>query len=463
MNRTLHPTGDFQCTWHIPDEDGVLQNVPGTLAVRAGERPAGDMHAVDLFESGDSSPIRRSYPTLTATLASGASAILTDVEVESFIPGQAFLQAGAAVISIAPFVDGDAPSANELEIQIEFLDALSGLMPLKPDRGPNESWSAQRNPNAVLTWVEQGVTMTLDYVVTSGGLDPFSMRVEASPRLTVQSEVPLQLAQWIADWVQPLQRLCSLASGRSSRVTYVVLRSWAPDGGQLSQLYAQGISQMPYTSEYREIFGKSVGVNLFADEVSLLTLALGWQAARDEKNPIVETYGSMLLVDEHPRSRFLLLLQALEGTHGFQQRSTFETRLAAHQEKVEALIAKIKDCTKASERSDIKFALKLIHPGLEEALRVLFDSLPIDVKPWFERTALVKEVREETSLDVVGALRKIRNDLAHGNRGYDADHLHRVVTLLDRVVRAQSLKHLGCPAATIERVLHSGGTFRAVR
>lgn len=446
--------------WEVPGEDGRRQIVPGTLAVRQGERPAGDMHGVDLVEPGDLIPNRRSYPILTATLASGASALLTDVEVESFMPGRALLQAGAAVISIASFDDGAEPFANEIEMQIESLDALSGLMPLKPGRGSDGSWSAQRNPEAVLIWSEDGITATLDYVVASGGLDPFSLRVEASPRLTIRSEVPLQLSKWIDDWVQPMQQLCSLASGRSCRVTYVVLRSGSGAAGQLSQLFAHGITQESYDSDYRKIFGMSMGVNLAADDVSLLALARGWQTARDEKHPIVETYGSMLLIDEHPRSRFLLLLQALEGAHGFQQRSTFAARLLAHKVAVEELLAKVRDCTNAKERGTLKYALKLIHPGLEEALTELFDALPIDVRPWFESTKLIKEVRSGTSLDVVGALRIVRNDLAHGNRGYETDDLRRVVKLLDRVVRAQALQLLGCPARTLENVLRGGGPRR---
>ena len=458
MKRTLHPTGDFQCSWHIPGEDGNIRSFPGTLAIRGGERPAGDMHGLEPSDTDEEYPNRHIYPVLTATLASGGSALLTDVEVESFLPGRASIQAGAAVVSVSPFADGSVPYADEIEIQIESLDALSGIMPLRPENAGTDSWAAHRNTDGILTWADSGITMTLDYVVTSGGLDPFSLRVEASPRLTVRSESALTLPQWIDDWVGPLQRVCSLASGRSCRVTYVVLRATSDERGQLSQLFAHGITQEPYESDYREIFGRTIGVNLRGDGVSLLTLTQGWQVARDSQHPIVETYGSMLLVNEHPRSRFLLLLQALEGAHGFHQRSTFEERLATHEAKVEALLVKVRACTNARDRNKIKSALKLNHPGLEEALTNVFDSLPLDTLPWFERTSLMNDVRAKETLSVVGALRTVRNDLAHGNRSYDTDDLRRVVLLLDRVVRAQTLKHLGCPDSTIARVLRSGGT-----
>lgn len=51
------------------------------------------------------------------------------------------------------------------------------------------------------------------------------------------------------------------------------------------------------------------------------------------------------------------------------------------------------------------------------------------------------------------ALRMIRNDLAHGTRGYDAYELQQVVEVLERMVRAHALELLGCPEAVISRVL----------
>ncbi len=51
------------------------------------------------------------------------------------------------------------------------------------------------------------------------------------------------------------------------------------------------------------------------------------------------------------------------------------------------------------------------------------------------------------------ALRIIRNDLAHGTKGYDAYQLLQVVEVLERVVRAHALELLGCPDLVISRLL----------
>ncbi|MDP8977428.1 MAG: hypothetical protein M3N17_02410, partial [Actinomycetota bacterium] len=57
----------------------------------------------------------------------------------------------------------------------------------------------------------------------------------------------------------------------------------------------------------------------------------------------------------------------------------------------------------------------------------------------------------------VGTLRVVRNNLAHGLRGYEPHLLHQVVTILERVVRAQALRLLSCPEAVQERALQADG------
>lgn len=460
MKRVLHPAGDFHCTWHVRDEDGRLRNFPGTLAVRPGERPSGDLHGLELSEPGDLYPRRETYPILTATLASGASAVVMQAEVEFFLPGRALLQGNLALITIGSYDDLRIPQAHEIEMQIECLDALSGLQPLIPGDDSRGSWSAQANPGASLTWSQNGMTATVDYTVTTAGYDPYSVRVEALPRITIKSAQPLDVVRWTEDWVRPLEQLCSIAAGRPCSVTYVILKEASTESSQLSQLYAKGITQQPYTSDYRAIFGVSLGLNLFEDNISLLSLAVGWQKARDESHPIVETYGSMHLTSEHPRSRLLLLLQTVEGAYGFERRDAFAVRLKAHEADIESLLQKVRDCTNAKDRSKIKSSLKLLHPGLEEALTDLFASLPFDMRPWLAKTALISKVREGTPLDVVAALRTVRNDLAHGNRSYDGGDLRQLVTLLDRVVRARTLALLGCPDPSLIAVLKGGGPRR---
>ena len=173
----------------------------------------------------------------------------------------------------------------------------------------------------------------------------------------------------------------------------------------------------------------------------------------------METYGAMLLVDEHPRSRFLLLVQALEGAYGFEHREEFAAAQQKSVETLNALLDKIRTSTNQKDRKKIKDAWRQVHPPLEDVLIRTLESLPFDIRPWLEASPVLREVgeNEETGeVDVVLALRVIRNDLAHGNRGYDSRGLRQVVELLERVVRAETLRILGCPELSVARVLKGG-------
>ncbi|WP_133885212.1 hypothetical protein [Streptomyces sp. BK208] len=68
-------------------------------------------------------------------------------------------------------------------------------------------------------------------------------------------------------------------------------------------------------------------------------------------------------------------------------------------------------------------------------------------------TSLVAEAMSNPSVKApANALRIVRNNLAHGTRGYDAFELDEVVHILELAVRAHSLRILGCPDDVVKRV-----------
>jgi len=75
------------------------------------------------------------------------------------------------------------------------------------------------------------------------------------------------------------------------------------------------------------------------------------------------------------------------------------------------------------------------------------DHCPVNLSGALEATELVKRVRSDPRKpdSMPAALRLVRNDLAHGTRGYDTLELSDVADLLDRVARAHLLRILGCP------------------
>ncbi|MCW3038784.1 MAG: hypothetical protein JWM31_689, partial [Solirubrobacterales bacterium] len=90
---------------------------------------------------------------------------------------------------------------------------------------------------------------------------------------------------------------------------------------------------------------------------------------------------------------------------------------------------------------------------LETPLRYCLDALPVDLSPSLEGSKLVKQLLSEGATSMPDALRIVRNDLAHGNRGYDMTDLRELAELLDRVARAHLLRVLGCPESAQKRVL----------
>lgn len=83
------------------------------------------------------------------------------------------------------------------------------------------------------------------------------------------------------------------------------------------QVYGSGITQEPYQSDQTAVRKSSTSVHIAADGLSLLDMLRRWQGLEDDHHPLIETYGAMLsATDEHPRSRFLLLVQALEAYTG---------------------------------------------------------------------------------------------------------------------------------------------------
>lgn len=84
-------------------------------------------------------------------------------------------------------------------------------------------------------------------------------------------------------------------------------------------------------------------------------------------------------------------------------------------------------------------------------------ALPVNGMDALASTELVKDLRASgRATSTSDALRHVRNDLAHGNRGYAFDELDEVVAALERIVRGHALRLLWCPDPVVTRVFDGG-------
>jgi hypothetical protein len=297
--------------------------------------------------------------------------------------------------------------------------------------------------------------MSLTYFGSFRSFDPYAFSMGFSPVLSCELDEPLPLRELLDDWINPLRRVISLGTGRAEEITYLTVKS---DGAkQRGQLFGSGITQEPYESSRKEIEKIRAPLRLKSDGVSLLELLRTWQKLASVHHPLLETYGSMLHArDQHPRSRFLLLLQAIEGTHGHETKASFAKRQEKHTEDRDDVIELAKVVLNDKQMRFLERTLsKRPLSGLESAINWLAKKLPGDVKKPLEATSLIMTLKAAptNAKSASDALRIIRNDLAHGTKGYDTYELHQVVTVLEQMVRAHALELLGCPGGVVSRVL----------
>lgn len=458
---------DYLVTWQLPAVNGDTPlPVHGSLEVQASKPPRGVAHGdldkllEHMAPGATAFPQNMTVPRLTGRMANGVNVLLLNARVNYWSSNQASIYAEAAVVTLAPVTPNGPDLFNTFEIQVGGLDAVSGITLIKstsfPKKGMGGTWSAEVESDSSQTWSDKNATLRLSYNGTFRSFDPYAFRMSFSPVLRGEFADAVPLRELLDEWINPIRRIVSITTGRAEDLTYAAL--YLADGDKVrGQLFGSGITQTPYESSQDDVQKINSPLRLKSDAVSLLEMIRTWQAMASVHHPLLETYGAMLhAADQHPRSRFLLLLQAIEGTYGYETKASFAKRLKKYAEDRDAVVAATRDVLDDKQRKFLEKALGKRPPaGLEAAINWLVKRLPGDVLTQLGATNLITNAKAPTgeAKNAPDALRIIRNDLTHGNRGYDADDLYYVVKILELMVRAHALQLLGCPMAIIERVL----------
>ncbi|MGO4452543.1 HEPN domain-containing protein [Arthrobacter sp. RAF14] len=493
---------EYLCTWLLPGVSGVASEHPGSLELRADHHPTGVVYGNIPIQWEENPDGHRSagFPQvvpldrLRARLANGHEVDLIDATVTYWSPGQGHITASTAIVGLASGVLGFStkfevvaqdeeqpgarpavPTYSQVSAQVGALDAIMGAPPFASIQFPNPGelrrlegdWTVTGNPDSSKEWHDEDVTVRFEYGARVAVGNHYAFRFVVSPVLRIEAKEPMSVREWVDQWVDPLRRISSIATGSAQPLTYLAVHALETDGTgtpRKRQIYGSGITQAPYQSDQTAVRNCSSAIFIADDDLSLLDMLRRWQRLEQDHHPLIETYGAMLSVTtEHPRSRFLLLLQALEGLHGYETAKAYEERKGRHTEKREAIIAALKESgtLNSNQRTFVKDNLSKHPPrGLRDALRDLIGELPLDFTPNLKSCKLLADYLDEAQGSdihrVAEALSRVRNDLAHGNRGYDAYDLYHTVSILERMVRAHALRLLGCPDTVLKRVCNPG-------
>jgi hypothetical protein len=478
--RLSYEPDDYLCTWSVPDGGGGFLELPGNLELRPERPPLGTVYGpVPLVsQEAGSGGVSTSFPqvvevpVLSGSLANGGSVFLLDASLKYWAPGIGYVSGGAALLgkgnvlfsgqnsgsSPAP----DEPAIESVDFQIGGLDSLLGSAPITSvsnpgthPENPKDKWTATLDLEAAAKWIDGDTELSIGYDGRMRTADAFEYQLAFSPKATFALRSGLSLRQVVDGYVEPLRAIGSIATGKAQDLTYLAVT--VEGEGTKRQVFGTGITQIPFRSTTKSVREAASVVRAKPDGISLLELVNQWRTLTLEHHPLIETYGAMLHAqDQHPRSRFLLLIQALEGLYGHEFAGDYANRMEKHVAQRELLLLSVQHTLGREMRRFLSQSLSKTPPtGLDGALKKLIESLPVNVMKRLDDSALVAESRLDPKRPVTtpGALRVVRNNLAHGTRGYDNDALSEVVHILELVVRAHALRVLGCPAHIQARVL----------
>lgn len=465
-------TGEFLCTWSVPDLDEGVREVSGSLNLEVGKYPYGVLHGnvpIKWVNGAASFPQRHNFQSLVGRLSNGGSVALMNGDLNYWFETQGRATGAFAVLSRDYLESREVRKYEAIELQIEGLDALMGRspisevsMPQKP--GDKPVWAATINREAKGSWEMDGDEMSIWYNASIRALDFYEFRMVFGSVLRITSKEALTIEDWWLEWVRPLRQLVSLITQSPRGVhAFLALRDASDVRSSRDQVFGWDISQDTRNTNRDDIEATKSLVNLSEDEADLLALLKKWQELSAAHHPLLETYGSMTTATEqHPRSRVLLLLQALEGLYGFETSEKRGLDESKYTEKREAILARAQEASLNAE--DLKFLKKNLmkrpQGGLFEALSSIFRSQPVDVRIELDETDLFSVLRskfpELAQEAVERILVKIRNDLSHGSASFEPFDLQAVADLLDRVARAETLRVLGAPDAARVRALEKG-------
>lgn len=464
-------TGEYLITWRVSDHEGSHLAIPGLLTVEQGKYPTGILYGdlpIDWVAGVASFTQRHIFDVLTGRLSNGVYVVLMNGELSYSFLGSGRAVGAFAALSLDAFDTSEHRKYAAIELQIEGLESVAGVAPILRAKMPVKAngepvWEITVDKDASFTWSVGGELMTFRYDYSVRALNGYEFRMAFGPALRLSSDQRLAIVDWWFEWVRPLRQLISLLTGAPRGVRYLLaVVDCAAPRSHRNQVFGRDITHLPVNSTRAVAEEIRSAVNLAGDNLSLFALLQTWRRQIAARHPLFETYGVMATAtDQHPRSRFLLLLQALEEAYGFENRARHEMDNNKYGLKRESVLTRAQQLIDNADFTFIKKNLRReAQQGLDSALADLLKRLPDVVSEDLEKTELIKAVRKtgtgKGTLPLQAALTRVRNALAHGTGSFEPQQLATVADILERTVRSESLRLLGAPFGAQECAAKKG-------
>lgn len=468
-----HEPREYMCTWHLPkavrntDEDQLV-DVLGTVDLGIRRNPTASFQGNLPYASdigGARFPQDQEIECLTGTLSSGFYISLQKCHIKYLFPSYGRAQGEFAVLSAKPFERDKHRKYQSIELQIDSLDAILDVPPtsvefIKHTEEHDEEYKISIPTQNYLEWKNQGTQMRLGY---AGRLRPdkFNFRTSFAPYLRIDLDEPISLADWWLQWIIPLCDLLEVINGKPLDIMYLLPfedKDAAGSKRRANQVFRYDILQDCIKIDDNKFNHIKPVINLQEDGVNLLELINKHCELKASRHPLLETYNiNALSDDQHPRSRFLLLIQALEGLYGYEHKEEYQRRCEQYAEKRELFLERTKP---AISQEDFKFLKKTLPhrpaSGLAGALSAIFKTLPKVIQDQIDCSRIVIQTRnilDDKRMSSADALTKVRNSLSHGSSAYDPNDLEEICSLLDKIVRAEIFRMLELPDVVRQRML----------
>ncbi|WP_328812437.1 hypothetical protein [Rhodococcus sp. NBC_00297] len=467
-------TGTYRCDWRIedPDDPAKTYDTSGEANLEPSRQFSGGVFGrapllkTPTADGGLQSKLPQTfnYPIVHGRLDRGEDIVLLDAVLTVWDEDRGsglmhFSGPNAIFDSAVALVGRDIPAVDRIvfdsfRIQITGLDEFAATPPIAETAYPRQVsepgkhvWSATYRPESNQAWSDDDAQVTVDYSGSATVADPYRFAVSFSPTIEIRLKEPLEFSEFYQSWIVPLVGIVCAATGEQEKITYLACspvfeEDDRPPQRRRMQAFMGRVTQEPFASVTDYKRRRYCAIKL-GEGHSLLELLRLWQREAAFGNPILETYDvTALSADQHPRARFLLLVQAIEGLCGYENR--FRDQTAEYQDKNKAMLEKIRPLLEAKDWQKIKRNLRSTPVNLDNVLTEMSVTLPFDLMGALGQTSLVKAVRSSSThpVSTEAAIRTVRNDLAHGRKNHDLYDLDDAAGLLNRVARAHLLRIL---------------------